>query len=303
MTSIDLAVIIGDCEEAIALNQISYWLEKYKEVNHNFKDGKYWVYNSYQKWSEDNFPFWHPSKIQRIFRSLEKKGLLISANYNKASFDKTKWYTIDYDKLQNMTDDYERKLCENKISSLDSESSLIENEQSSLEDDKPIPEDTTETTNRDYQTETTSTSPTEFNTSKDDLPLTGFNTSVSDETKQPKSKTFKWIAVKNQLVSTMKKFGYESDSEMTEGVVEVFRYYYSEYRSKMKKEHPILNEQTMIKVLQSYISFLKGCGRDYGSVMTLIEEHFDTHYVVDIDWNIQHFMTSGIMNILSERTK
>ena len=35
----------------------------------------------------------------RAFNSLEKQGLLITANYNKAGFDKTKWYRIDYEKL------------------------------------------------------------------------------------------------------------------------------------------------------------------------------------------------------------
>ena len=40
--------------------------------------------------------------MKRIFKSLEKDGLVISGTYNKAAFDKTKWYTIDYDKVSNM---------------------------------------------------------------------------------------------------------------------------------------------------------------------------------------------------------
>lgn len=150
MASVDLACIIGDCEEAIALNQISYWLERYKEINRNFKDGRFWVYNSYQKWHHDNFPFWHPSKIQRIFRSLENKGLLLSANLNSAGFDKTKWYSIDYEKLQEMADEYEHK---NKKSLIENERPLIENEQWLIKDERPliagdypIPENTTEDT-------------------------------------------------------------------------------------------------------------------------------------------------------------
>ena len=160
LASIDLACVVGDLEEAVALNQVSYWIEKYKETNHNFKDGKYWVYNSYQKWHDDNFPFWHTSKIQRIFKSLEKKGLLISANYNNAGFDKTKWYSIDYEKLQKMMDE---RICKNEQSStedentlFDNELSLIENEQSLIDSDCPIPvdyiqENTTEDNNRHYR--------------------------------------------------------------------------------------------------------------------------------------------------------
>jgi len=116
MTSVELAVVIGDCEEAIVLNQISYWIEKYKETGHNFIDGRYWVYNSYQKWHENNFPFWHTSKIQRVFKALENKGLLLSANYNGAGFDKTKWYSIDYDRLQELADMKEQALTDNEQS-------------------------------------------------------------------------------------------------------------------------------------------------------------------------------------------
>lgn len=165
MTSVDLACVIGDCEEAIALNQVSYWIERYKEINRNFKDGRFWVYNSYQKWHDDNFPFWHPSKIQRIFKSLENKGILLSANHNNAGFDKTKWYSIDYEKLQEMANDYESRclllknehtlfeneqwLSENEQTLINSESTLPRNEQSLIAGDYPIPEDTTENTTED----------------------------------------------------------------------------------------------------------------------------------------------------------
>ena len=159
MTSVDLAIIIGDLEEAIVLNQVSYWLEKYREISHNFKDKRYWVYNSYQKWHDDNFPFWSPKKIQRIFRSLEKKGLLLSANYNSVGFDKTKWYSINYNKLQAMINNYENQnkqslltdeqsLLTDEQSLLTDEQSLLAGEQSLLAGEQPIPEDTTKDTTK-----------------------------------------------------------------------------------------------------------------------------------------------------------
>ena len=155
MTSVELAVVIGDCEEAIVLNQISYWIEKYKETGHNFIDGRYWVYNSYQKWHENNFPFWHTSKIQRIFKALENKRLLLSANYNGAGFDKTKWYSINYDRLQELVD-IKEQLADSGKSSIAGGQSLIAGEQSSIAGGQslitgeyPIPEDTTEDTCRD----------------------------------------------------------------------------------------------------------------------------------------------------------
>ena len=89
-----LAVKCG-LNEAIVLQQVHYWLIR----STNIKDGYKWVYNSYPKWQSDNFPFWSIPTIKRAFTKLEKQGYLISSNYNKAGFDKTKWYRINYQKL------------------------------------------------------------------------------------------------------------------------------------------------------------------------------------------------------------
>ncbi len=94
-----LATLIG-LNEAIVLQQVHYWLKTKENDQQNYIDGHYWVYNTYKQWQKQ-FPFWHLNTIQRTFTSLEKKGLLISANYNKAGFDKTKWYTINYPALNN----------------------------------------------------------------------------------------------------------------------------------------------------------------------------------------------------------
>ena len=88
-----LAVKIG-LNEAIILQQIHYWLLR----SNNVRDGYKWVYNSYSEWNKQ-FPFFSRNTMIRAFNSLEKQGLLITANYNKAGFDKTKWYRIDYEKL------------------------------------------------------------------------------------------------------------------------------------------------------------------------------------------------------------
>ncbi|MGV3110807.1 conserved phage C-terminal domain-containing protein [Staphylococcus pettenkoferi] len=80
--------------EAIILQQIHYWLNSSK---HNY-DGKRWVYNSYPKWIEQ-FPFWSESTIKRTITSLEKQDLIFVGNYNKAGFDRTKWYSINYETL------------------------------------------------------------------------------------------------------------------------------------------------------------------------------------------------------------
>ncbi|EKZ6910763.1 conserved phage C-terminal domain-containing protein [Listeria monocytogenes] len=85
--------------EAIVLQQIHYWLNK----KQNLHDGRYWTYRSIQKWQEENFSFWSVNTVKRTFTSLKEKKLLLTANYNKKKFDKTVWYSIDYDALEAMS--------------------------------------------------------------------------------------------------------------------------------------------------------------------------------------------------------
>ena len=95
-----LAAVIG-FNEAVVLQQLNYWLHSNsaKEI-----DGRLWVYNSYDNWRKDNFPFWSTRTIRRIFDSCEKKGVILTGNFNKAGFDKTKWYSIDENKLNDLMD-------------------------------------------------------------------------------------------------------------------------------------------------------------------------------------------------------
>jgi len=96
----ELATLVG-LHEAIILQQIHYWLQINEETQKNHKDGRYWTYNTYEKW-HDQFPFFSVSTIKRTINKLEKQGLLFSGNYNKMGFDQTKWYTINYDKLNSL---------------------------------------------------------------------------------------------------------------------------------------------------------------------------------------------------------
>ena len=93
----ELAVKIG-LNEAIILQQIHYWVTQNKAKNNNFKDGYHWVYNTYDQWHE-NFPFWSVITIKRIFKKLETNQLIITGNFNKLKIDQTKWYRINYKKL------------------------------------------------------------------------------------------------------------------------------------------------------------------------------------------------------------
>lgn len=132
-----LAKSIG-LNEAIVLQQIHYWLRK----SNNVKDDHKWIYNSMTNWQKQ-FSFWSLPTVKRVFRSLENQGLLITANYNKAGFDKTKWYRINYEKLQHMSQRSDQN-DPTMVSSWTDGS-----DQNDTTNTKRLPETTTETTTED----------------------------------------------------------------------------------------------------------------------------------------------------------
>lgn len=95
-----LACTIG-LNESIVLQQIHYWCQMNAKTGKNYKKKYYWTYNTYEEWQKQ-FPFWSVMTIKRIIAKLEDKNLLISDCLNKLKIDRTKWYRINYDTLQNI---------------------------------------------------------------------------------------------------------------------------------------------------------------------------------------------------------
>jgi len=93
-----LAQKIG-LNEAIILQQINYWMTN--PLNENFKEGRMWVYNTYDQWMKQ-FPFWSYSTIKTTILSLQNKKLIISGSFNRVKTDRTKWYTIDYESVTSL---------------------------------------------------------------------------------------------------------------------------------------------------------------------------------------------------------
>lgn len=94
----DLAVVIG-LKEAVVAQQLNYWLHS---KSAKIIDGRRWIYNTYEKWQKDSFPFFTIATIRRTFGSLEKQKIVLTGNFNKAGFDKTKWYSIDEERLDEL---------------------------------------------------------------------------------------------------------------------------------------------------------------------------------------------------------
>lgn len=96
----EIALKVG-MNEAILLQQVHYWLQI---SEHEFK-GRKWVYNTYKDWQKQ-FPYWSLNTVKRIVARLEKMGLLLSDNFNRVKMDRTKWYSIDYEKLAQLDESF-----------------------------------------------------------------------------------------------------------------------------------------------------------------------------------------------------
>jgi uncharacterized phage protein (TIGR02220 family) len=135
-----LAKEIG-LNEAIVLQQIHYWLVS----SQHEKMGRKWVYNTYKEW-QLQMPFWSESTIKRTIKSLEEQGYVLSANFNRFKMDKTKWYSIDYEKLDQLEDDartFVNPSSDQNETSLDSECDIDESCMT-----QAIPESTTESSSK-----------------------------------------------------------------------------------------------------------------------------------------------------------
>lgn len=135
-------------EKAIILYNIRFWLDRNRANNKNIfnKDGVdyFWTYNSSTAYGE-LFPYMAESSIRRYLVELETEdGVLISGNFNKAGYDRTKWYTTI-------------------------EHSIAQNEHSIAQNEQPIPDNNT---NKKTYT------PTLVETSKEDMK---FNTKSEKE--------------------------------------------------------------------------------------------------------------------------
>lgn len=294
----DLALVLGDLNEAIVLNQLNYWLGINRKAGKNFIDGRYWVYNSYSDWKANDFPYWSEKTIQRTFTRLENKGVVVSANYNKLAIDKTKWYTIDTVRLQELVDDF--AIDEDKMTNRQDDMTDRQDKMTCREGqcDRPLPEITTENINRDYNSE-----------------ITGeVHTSVSE--KQTARVTQQDMqAKKEDMLNRFSAICDNSIENKTVGKVvkNAFCRYMNLYETYFCKVHPILTDKTLTNVCLSlsnvtdtehnhfewtdvYLADETGLtGLD-----RMVNEHFRRTHRKQTNYSITHFAKSDYLLQLAQ---
>lgn len=84
--------------EAIVIENLAFWIKKNISNNKHFHDGYFWTYNTYKSFSESITCFTE-RQIRTIMTKLTNKGIIMTSNYNKTKYDRTKWYTIIDDRV------------------------------------------------------------------------------------------------------------------------------------------------------------------------------------------------------------
>ena len=89
----DLACEIG-LNESIILLQFEFW----QSISDHYHEDKYWFYNSMHEIRE-TFRFWSVETIKRTVASIVKRRFVFTGNFNKSKFDKTTWYSLNFEEL------------------------------------------------------------------------------------------------------------------------------------------------------------------------------------------------------------
>lgn len=87
----ELAQLIG-LNNAIVLQKLQFLLREPR--NGKDAEGHRWIYNTYEEWQKECFPFWSITTIQRVFSDLEEKGLVRSIQ-PEGRASRRKYYRVD----------------------------------------------------------------------------------------------------------------------------------------------------------------------------------------------------------------
>jgi len=93
-----LTIEIG-LNESIMLMQLEYLVSI---STTDEKEGRHWTYQSVRELKDNYFPFWSIATINRTIQKLEKEGYITVSDFNKKKYDKTRWISINYDKVDKL---------------------------------------------------------------------------------------------------------------------------------------------------------------------------------------------------------
>jgi hypothetical protein len=95
-------------KEALLLAYIYHCYELNKANNQNFFNGTYWLYSTYETFT-NTFIYLSSEQIRTVLEKLENKDLIKTGSFNKTPFDKTKWYTVTKKGISELQNTFNKK--------------------------------------------------------------------------------------------------------------------------------------------------------------------------------------------------
>jgi len=86
----EIATKVG-VNAAVLYQNIVWWTQKNAANGKHLHDGRHWTYNSIKAF-DALFPYLTSKQIRTALDKLEDAGLILSGTFNKAGYDRTKWY-------------------------------------------------------------------------------------------------------------------------------------------------------------------------------------------------------------------
>lgn len=95
----ELATLLG-VSQAVAVQQIHFWscINEQMGKKQHFFDDRWWVYNTWKEWQENNFPFWDIRTIRRVFESLEEDAIIVTRPHKNNR--NGKWVCVNQEQLR-----------------------------------------------------------------------------------------------------------------------------------------------------------------------------------------------------------
>lgn len=283
----EIACALG-VNEAIVIGKISAWLASNEKDGKNFYDGRYWTFNSFEEWKRKDFPFWSIRTIKRIFKKLEDLGVLVVGNYNRMVLDKTKWYSIDYETLD--------ELCKTQNCQMDSSSRLCQVDTMVVSDwhygECQVDTDNTKVYTNNNTKESynvNGVSPNPFVSHADDR-FADFQGKEKEILHN--GNDFNVGIIRKEVITACRNYGV-TDAHDIENALCVVEYYLESFKNVFMENHPFISQNAMNGVIERFFGGSDIVECDPEIYFALIDKHFATFYE-DCDYNICHFMTDGI---------
>lgn len=93
----------NDITAATVLEILRNWIAYNRRHNRNYREGRFWTYNTLKQW-EEQVSFCTRKQLYNRICKLKDKGLIYTKKFNQGNGDQTLWYTVNEEKYQQIMD-------------------------------------------------------------------------------------------------------------------------------------------------------------------------------------------------------